>query len=453
MSQNQSSRFSSPNSNSNNQTKDLDINNYDYVDLLSLFGMDYDFNDNSLNALEQKIRSVSDEIPSVYHPFFMQAYKLIKCMFALNREGVVSTRDVVNINVFSKKIKQIPSYESLDVEKLIEKLDIGENFSVNRVSTNRLIKEPDVVNHVTNSYPNAAAPGLLNSIKRVTQYLNLNLNTCFRNNYYSSNPCDFQYFLPLEIKHVIAMRLASIEIPNSWYVFSASQKNNIFVIEINNNGSITEFPIVIPDGNYDNDTLQYYLNHTFFYLSGAVNDLINIEFSIDPYSFKSEFKSLWPLPTPFSFSIKFLTGTQQNIMSTIGWALGYRLANYVNIFTSIVSEGLFDAGGDRYIYVSIDDYQRNRNSLNVVCFSDSTMEQNIIAKIPMTNGKLSLTVDDSGSPLVKNRRYNGPVNIRNIHVRILDRFGEVINLNNMDFSFTLELEILYEGFNFKDVNA
>ena len=260
MSQNKSSRFSS----SNNESKDLDINNYDYVDLLSLFGMDHDFSDNSLNTLEQKIRGVSDEIPNIYHPFFMQAYKLIKCMFALNREGVVSTRDAVNVNVFTKRIKQIPSYESLDVEKLIEKLDVGANFSVNKVFTNRLVKEPDVVNHITDSYPNAAAPGFLNSIKRVTQYLNLNLNTCFRNNYYSSNPCDFQYFLPLEIKHVIAMRLASIEIPNSWYLFSAAQKNNTFIIEINNNGSITTFPIVIPDGNYDNDTLQYYLNHTFF---------------------------------------------------------------------------------------------------------------------------------------------------------------------------------------------
>ena len=26
----------------------------------------------------------------------------------------------------------------------------------------------------------------------------------------------------------------------------------------------------------------------------------------------------------------------------------------------------------------------------------------------------------------------------------MDKFGEVIDLNNMDFSFTLELEILYE---------
>ena len=36
------------------------------------------------------------------------------------------------------------------------------------------------------------------------------------------------------------------------------------------------------------------------------------------------------------------------------------------------------------------------------------------------------------------------VNIKKIHVRLLDRFGDVIDLNNMDYSFSLELEILYD---------
>lgn len=439
---------------SHKETKDLDINNYDYLDILSLFGIDYDFSAISLNKLEQKIRSINDDLPEVYHQFFMQAYKIVRCIYALHMSGIVIVNDVNGVENHCKKIRQIPSYETLDVETLLEKLNLSGNASISYNKGVPVVKEPEVTNHVQSSYPNLVAPGLLNSIKRVTQFLNLNLNTCFRNNYYNSNPCDFQYLLPLEIKHVVSMRLASIEIPNSWYVFSNERKNNVFTIEINNSGIITPFVVTIPDGNYDSDTLEYYLNHTYFYASGALNDLINIEFTIDQHSFKSSFKSLWPLPTPFSFSIRFLNSSvSRNIMSSMGWALGFRLANYLDVSTTLVSEGLFDAGSDRYIYVSIDDYQRNRNALNIVCFEDSTMEHNIIAKIPMINGKLSLTVDDNASPLVKNRRYNGPVNIRNIHVRILDRFGEVINLNNMDFSFTLELEILYEGFNFKDVNA
>ncbi len=70
----------------------------------------------------------------------------------------------------------------------------------------------------------------------------------------------------------------------------------------------------------------------------------------------------------------------------------------------------------------------------------------------MVNVKLSLIVYNNFC-LTKTRRYNGPVNIRNLFIKIIDQYGIIIDLNNMDFSFTLELEILYEGFNFKNINS
>ena len=71
----------------------------------------------------------------------------------------------------------------------------------------------------------------------------------------------------------------------------------------------------------------------------------------------------------------------------------------------------------------------------------------------MYNGKLSLIVEDNNNPLIKKRRYNGPVNLRQLHIQLLDKFGAILDLNNMDWSFTLELELLYEGFNFKNINS
>jgi hypothetical protein len=73
------------------------------------------------------------------------------------------------------------------------------------------------------------------------------------------------------------------------------------------------------------------------------------------------------------------------------------------------------------------------------------MDENVLAKIPMVNGKLSLIIDENdGCSLTKTRRFNGPINLKKIHLRLLDKFGDIVNLNKMDFSFTLELEILYE---------
>lgn len=42
------------------------------------------------------------------------------------------------------------------------------------------------------------------------------------------------------------------------------------------------------------------------------------------------------------------------------------------------------------------------------------------------------------------RIYFGPTNISRLNIRLLDEFGRVVDLNNGDYSFTLEVEILYD---------
>ena len=217
---------------------------------------------------------------------------------------------------------------------------------------------------------------------------------------------------------------------------------------------IQVFHIVIPDGNYDIDTLQHFLNVTYFYESESESYLKYIKFSIDCFNLKTRFEIIDDDLSPdFSFSLIFVDSLNQNMMTTCGWILGFRLANYLDIKEKIQSEGLFDAGGDRYIYVALNDYQYNNNTLNTVCFDKSILNEDVIAKIPMINGKLSLIVSDDNNPLTKIRRFTGPVNISKLHIKILDKFGTIIDLNKMDYSLTLELEILYESFNFKNVTS
>ena len=42
------------------------------------------------------------------------------------------------------------------------------------------------------------------------------------------------------------------------------------------------------------------------------------------------------------------------------------------------------------------------------------------------------------------REYFGPVNIQNFNIQLLDEYGRVINLNNMDYSFCLTFSIAYD---------
>ena len=98
-----------------------------------------------------------------------------------------------------------------------------------------------------------------------------------------------------------------------------------------------------------------------------------------------------------------------------------------------------------YIFL-LNDYQYNNNGNNIVVLSDGHLDEHILAKIPMIDGKLSLIIDENDNLLNKKRLYNGPVDISRFYIKIMDAFGQIIDLNKMDFSFSIELEILYEKF-------
>jgi hypothetical protein len=341
-----------------------------------------------------------------------------------------------------------------DISKKIPLTDLNEpNYNVNKMDY--ILKNN--TNTVFNVSPNEVTPGYLNSIKRITQLLNLNINSCFRNNYFQSNPTDFLYNLPIEIKNVLSMRLVSIEIPNSWYLFSSKKKNNIFYVivydKVKNNEK--KYKIEIEDGNYSFENIENYLNTKYFYESEIDYPLSNIKFSINPNSLKSSFEFIDNNNDEnnlYSYTLQFSLDINQNIINTAGWILGFRLASYIDI-TNQISEGLFDAGGDRYVYLSMNDFQYNNNTSNIVCFDKNILNEDVIAKIPMDNGKLSLIINDNNNNLAKIRRYNGPINLSKLQIKLLDQFGSIIDLNNMDFSMTIELELLYENFNFKNVTS
>jgi len=445
---------------------DLNIDNYDFNDLLKMFKIK-DYNDKKKcdKILESKYEVVKEKMPKDIQNFYLKSKTILKTIIGLFDSNKLSKDDHDGIDTYIDRIKSVKQFEKFNETDLIYKIhiinnyndDVSEllnepNYDLNRV--NPSLNNKNNTNVVLNTAINEVSPGYLNSVKRITQLLNLNLNSCFRNNYYQSNPCDFQYIIPSEIKNVLSMRLVSIEIPNSWYLFSSIKKNNTFIVEIHLEGEKTEYNIIIPDGNYDSDTLQHYLNTTYFCESGLETPLKNIRFSINNYNLKTSFEVVESdLLTNFNFSLKFIDNINQNAMNTLGWTLGFRLGSYLNIHEKICSEGLFDAGGDRYIYLCINDYQYNSNASNTVCFDKSVLSEDVIAKIPMINGKFSLIVNDNNNSLAKIRRYNGPINLSRLQIKIIDKFGTVIDLNNMDYSLTLELELLYESFNFKNVTA
>jgi hypothetical protein len=435
---------------------DLDVNNYNYDDLLQLFKIQDKQKDNR-QLIQEKLLLIQPNVnPDIYN-FYKKSSHILDCLYTLfDNNMLLDLNDHKMISYYIDKIKKIENYEKKKSQNILQELislnnenknDLGEYDSNSMFSNLQQNK-----NMIIDSFPNELAPGKLNSLKRITQSQNICLNSCFRSQYLQTSSTDFDYLIPTEIKNVVSMRLASIEIPNSWYLFSDKKINNTFKIIIDNNCIKTEYIICIPEGNYDIDTIEDFLNTTYFYKSNS--HLNFIKFSINSLNYKSSFEIVNYNNNPFlSFSLTFLDDTNQNPMNTCGWIFGFRFSQYTNINEKITSEGLFDAGGDRYLYLSLTDYQYNNNNTNIIGFDKSLLENDILAKVLLVNGKFSLIINENVNPLTKIRKYNGPINLKKIHVKLLDKFGELIDLNQMDFSFTLELELLYESFNFKNVYA
>ena len=151
--------------------------------------------------------------------------------------------------------------------------------------------------------------------------------------------------------------------------------------------------IIIPDGNYSSDQLETFLNDNYFYTSTSVSDLQNIKFSVHPNKLKSVFSVVSGSPANFGFTIKFAHSELKNISSGAGWIFGFRYGEYTNIKDYIMSEGLFDAGGDRYIYFCLDDFNNSSMNPHDVCFEEYSINENVLAKIYLADGKFSINIE------------------------------------------------------------
>lgn len=301
--------------------------------------------------------------------------------------------------------------------------------------------------HYRDIYINHAVPDIrlpINPIKTVIRRENIHFDSSFRNNYYAQNPADFIYNLPCNISDVVSMRLSSVDIPSSWHTISYIQGTNRFTIEIKGNCLCNVYEIVIPDGNYSADELIGYLNNNYFYMSNTDEILKYIKVSINEYSLRTVFELISDAPDDITFTLHFVEEQTENIMKRLGWILGFRLGKYNDIEEAIQSEGLIDTEGNRYLYLAVEDYQKNKSNQNIVYFDNTTMNNSILGKIYLYNGRFSLNIfEDEGSSQNKTRKYFGPITLSKIKVTLLDKFGDIIDLNQMDFSFSLEVEILY----------
>lgn len=299
------------------------------------------------------------------------------------------------------------------------------------------------------SNPTQFEKGTINPIEKRITTNHLNIDTRFRQNYNITTSSDFYYVLPLKMKNVVSMKIVNIELPiiesfRSFYTISSKQGNNSFVIMIDMTGENTR--IAIPDGNYEGEVLLDYINNRLTSLGGK---FALICFVLNPESGQVVMGIKIDAPFIFSFSVFFETD-MTNVDDKInplplkfGWMLGFRKGIYSGK-SIYASEGCLDLSGARYLYLVVEDYHNSSNDMFYGLFGSSLLPKNVLGRIQMryNDDKAYVFNNDNSRVLSNTRNYFGPVNIENIKIQLVDDFGRVVDLNNMDYSFALEMDVL-----------
>jgi len=321
-------------------------------------------------------------------------------------------------------------------------------------------------------------PGYINPINIKTIKRAINIDSRFRQNYYATKSTNYSINLPESINKVVSMRIASIEIPLTYYALSKSLGNTTFVVEDVSNSIL--WKAVVQDGNYE---LSFSKSSNAALIENGINEALRgaiaidssgnpistslnppggstdgtiapyLVFRVDRASGKSVFAS--PAGTlPRDFKIYFDVNTRgvispdTPVMFRLGWQLGYRASQYIG--QSVISEGICFISGPRYIFLAIKDYQNSANNYFSAAFAESSLSPDIIARINLSvllenNGVYKSGQDDGFSTQVnRTREYFGPVDINKLELVLYDEFGRILDLNNMDWSLALAFECIYD---------
>lgn len=271
-----------------------------------------------------------------------------------------------------------------------------------------------------------------------------NIDTRFRDDYDSSKTSNYIITLPQRISKVKTMKITNAEIPFSFYNVSESLNNNS-IIFTDNKGTSTLYTVA--DGFYSPETILY--NFTTYPINNYIQyNQYNNNFSQFVFTPSGDVVSM-NMQISIDSSGNF---DRYEIKNKFGWLLGFRSDNYTFTSTNetINSEAMMDFNGARYMYIVLDEFTQNTNDNTFVApLYRSIINKNIFARIntfslvPLSDcvfGNRVLTLNEKDGTLLSDKRNYTGVDLQKLRVELVNEFGNLVNLNGLDFSFCLEIE-------------
>lgn len=262
----------------------------------------------------------------------------------------------------------------------------------------------------------------------------LSIDTRFADQY-NNGTADFTIRLPDTYKNIMRMRLSSVEVPLVESVFTARRRNVGF--------SVGGVAVTIPTGNYDGTSLA-------FAVQTALQSVpVTATATCDYDSVANRFVIV------ASPAVEIIL--QEGPVVASGpkryWGLGYYMG-----FRSPVLSGSASYTGTQPPQLGPSPYYLMQVSCpdQVETTIHSTGAQSWIpalAKIVLRRGVYAMQFDDESNKLRKEIVFASPSNVGQVRVRLVDPYGNLVDMGDVDWSMTFELTAVTSSCKYEDLNG
>ena len=412
---------------------DLNISNYSVEDLKHFFNL----HSNNNNAFDKEI---------LHNKMLELQDKMILCE-NVNNEFKRNFNHFLN-DATTILLKSLHAEDAIQERKL-DNLEINPTHPIVHIP-----KDPFIYTQSSQAFQ-----GVVNPLERRIVTKVLSIDSEFRKPLHNklhnqieqitaSN--NFMFHLQAPLENVISMKLSALELPRLWHSISTKLSNNNFEIYLQNTD--ISLNIVLPDGNYTNAELKTSINN---YFNNIQQGLEVLNFDINPINGKAFFYVDPGTPSTFYYELDFSCSGLGNYLGFNNQKYNVSLSDtYTNSFLqspAVIYDGYVIGESscglvDNYIFVIVNDFNYNHES-NIISSQthNGFIGDNVLGRVTLNVSPDNLLINNPSDKIFKKREYFGPVRIRQLEIKIINKYNKVIDLLNNNFSLALEFQILYSS--------
>ena len=278
----------------------------------------------------------------------------------------------------------------------------------------------------------------------------VSVDTRFADQYYHGTS-DFMIRLPSNMRNVMRICLASIELPEVAYVFSAKNGNICF--------TIGETTVTIPESSYYLGALA---------LVPVINTAINNAFGGHPYAVQCVYDTTsnrffftnssdddvtisLTSPVDAACSAACTEAVAQNDKYWgIGYNLGFRNKEIIVLAgDTSVAEQPPQVTSPAYYLLQVRCPDMMENTLHRT--GQGSFVQ-ALAKVVLRNGAYVVNYDDMGNMMRKENTFRSPTSVTQLRVSLVDAYGRLVEMGDVDWSMTFEFMEVISSCQYNELN-